>query len=110
MIGGIDGGIGWGLRSRQQIGEALDLMIRTVIWAPAVLVIATIVPKIFSLYVRKTFNIADKIAISKASLHVDYDDKIFNAKNLSSGVYFYCIKAVSKTRAYTDVKKMIYLK
>ena len=31
-------------------------------------------------------------------------------KNLSSGVYFYRIEAVSKTRAYTDVKKMIYLK
>ena len=35
---------------------------------------ATIVPPIISLYVRKAFDIADKNAVSKALLHVDYDD------------------------------------
>ncbi|RQW04897.1 T9SS C-terminal target domain-containing protein, partial [candidate division KSB1 bacterium] len=30
--------------------------------------------------------------------------------HLSSGVYFYRIEAISQTRAYTDVKKMLYLK
>ena len=35
---------------------------------------ATIIPQVISLYVRKSFIIADKNAISKALLHVDYDD------------------------------------
>ena len=35
---------------------------------------ATIVPPVISVFVRKAFTIADKNAISKALLHVDYDD------------------------------------
>lgn len=35
---------------------------------------ATIVPLVISVFVRKAFTIADKNAISKALLHVDYDD------------------------------------
>jgi hypothetical protein len=35
---------------------------------------ATIVPQVISLFVRKTFTITDKSKISKALLHVDFDD------------------------------------
>lgn len=34
----------------------------------------TIVPATISLYVRKTFTVTDKTKISKALLHIDYDD------------------------------------
>jgi len=65
--------------------------------------------EIFDLLGRNIATLVDENQPS-GQHQVGWDDKIFNAKNLSSGIYFYRIEAVSKTGAYADVKKMIFLK